>query len=68
MCRMAYSSPQPGCSKGLVITIESSPASVPVSPVKPVFGRDSAVKCRRLLFELDRSVVINIWKIMLSMK
>ena len=47
-------SPQPGCSKDFAIAIESSPASVSVSPVKPVCERKSAVKCKKLLFELDR--------------
>ena len=53
---MAYGSPELGCSKDLAIPIKSSPASVPEACLRERFGR-------KLLFELDRSVVI---KIMLS--
>ena len=37
---------------GAVICLDSSPGSVPVSPVKPVSRTKSLVKCRKLLFDL----------------
>ena len=51
--KMAYgpdASPEPGCSKDIAIFIDSPPSSVPVSPVKPVSGRESMAKSRKLLF------------------
>ena len=35
-----------------VICLDNSPSSVPVSPVKPVSGVQTRVKCRKLLFDL----------------